>query len=125
GDDPRFGTFADRLANRGALIPLLEDAFRRHDTAEWLTRLRGNVPVAPVYSVDEALMDEQVAREMVVAVEHPLFGTMRQVGCPIRLAGVTPRYVPGAPLGADTQALLAEIGVDARELADLRARGVV
>jgi crotonobetainyl-CoA:carnitine CoA-transferase CaiB-like acyl-CoA transferase len=126
GGDPRFRTFADRLANRGALIPLLEDAFRRRTTADWLARLRGHVPVAPVYTVDEALADEQViAREMIVDVEHPVFGTLRELGSPIKIAGVAPRYVPGAALGADTASLLTEVGVDPRELPALRAAGVI
>jgi len=125
-DDPRFRTFADRLAQRDALRPVLRAAFLRRTTAEWLERLRGHVPVAPVYSVEEALADEQVAaREMVIDVEHAIFGRLREVGCPIKMDGVVPRYAPAAALGADTAAVLAEIGVGADELARLRARGAV
>ncbi|MFN8544366.1 MAG: CoA transferase [Candidatus Binatia bacterium] len=124
--DPRFRTFADRLANRAALVPILQARFAGCTTAEWLERLRGHVPVAPVYTVGEALADEQtLAREMVIEVSHPIFGTLRETGCPIKIAGVTPRYAPASALGADTDALLAEVGVGAVELADLRARGVV
>ena len=126
GDDARFRTFTDRLAHRETLIPVLDDAFRRRTTAEWLGRLRGRVPVAPVYTVDEALADEQaVARDMIVEVAHPVFGTLREVGCPIKLDGIPPRYGPAAALGADTAAILAEVGVTPGELARLRARGVV
>ena len=125
-DDARFRTFADRLAHRDALRPILRAEFLRRSTAEWLERLRGQVPIAPVYSVEEALADEQVlAREMVVAVEHPHFGRLREVGCPIKIDGVAPRYAAAAPLGTDTAAVLAEVGVGADELARLRARGVV
>ena len=125
-EDPRFRTFADRLAHRDALRPILRAEFLRHTTAEWIERLRGQVPIAPVYAVEEALADQQVlAREMVVAVEHPRFGRLREVGCPIKIDGVTPRYAPAAPLGADTAAVLAEIGVSQEELHVLRARGVV
>jgi crotonobetainyl-CoA:carnitine CoA-transferase CaiB-like acyl-CoA transferase len=124
--DPRFARFADRLANREALLPVLRAEFRRRTTAEWLACLRGHVPVAPVYTVEEALADEQVlARDMVVEVAHPVFGRLREVGCPIKVAGVAPRYAPGAALGADTETLLAEIGVGQAELRGLRARGVV
>jgi crotonobetainyl-CoA:carnitine CoA-transferase CaiB-like acyl-CoA transferase len=124
--DLRFATFAGRLAHRDALVPVLADAFRRRTTAEWLARLRGRVPVAPVYSVEEALADEQVeARAMVVDLLHPVFGRLREVGCPIKMDGVAPRYRPASALGADTAALLAEIGVGAADLAALRARGVV
>jgi crotonobetainyl-CoA:carnitine CoA-transferase CaiB-like acyl-CoA transferase len=125
-DDPRFRTFADRLANRRELVPLLRAAFRRRTTAAWLERLRGHVPVAPVHSVEEALHDEQtLAREMVVEIAHPVFGAVRETGCPIKIAGVRPRYAPASALGADTAALLGEIGVGGEQLAALRARGVV
>ena len=100
-DDARFRPFADRLAHRGALVPVLEDAFRRRSTAECLARLRGRVPVAPVYTVDEAQADEQVAaREMIVDVEHPVFGSLRQLGCPIKIEGscrATRRERPWVP----------------------------
>ena len=125
-EDARFRTFADRLAHRDALRPILRAEFLRHTTAEWLERLRGQVPIAPVYAVEEALADEQVlAREMVIAVDHPRFGRLSEVGCPIKVDGVAPRYRPAAALGADTAAVLAEVGVGAGELAGLRARGVV
>jgi crotonobetainyl-CoA:carnitine CoA-transferase CaiB-like acyl-CoA transferase len=125
-DDPRFRTFADRLTHRAQLGPLLEDAFRQRTTDAWLERLRGHVPIAPVYTVAEALADEQaIARDMVVEVPHPVFGPLRQVGCPIKIDGAAPRYAPGAALGADTAAILAEVGVGPEELQGLRASGVV
>ena len=126
GDDPRFRTFADRLANRTVLGPILEARFRERPTAEWLVRLRGHVPVAPVYTVAEALADEQVqAREMLVEVSHPVFGTLRQVGSPIKMPGVRPDYRPASALGADTAALLTEIGIDAAAMARLRAERAI
>src|SRR5262249_8279017 len=98
--DPRFGTFADRLAHRATLVEVLKAGFRRRTTAEWVECLRGHVPVAPVYTVAEALADEQVlARDMVVEVMHPVFGRLREVGCPIRMKGVAPRYAAAASLG--------------------------
>src|SRR5207247_10448202 len=111
-EDARFRTFADRLAHRDALRPILRAEFLRHTTAEWLERLRGQVPIAPVYAVEEALADEQVlAREMVIAVDHPRFGRPREVGGPIKIDGVAPRYAPAASLGAATAPGLAETGV--------------
>jgi crotonobetainyl-CoA:carnitine CoA-transferase CaiB-like acyl-CoA transferase len=124
--DPRFATFADRLAHRDALAAQLKATFRERTTAEWIERLRGHVPIAPVYDVEEALADEHVrAREMVIEVAHPLFGAIREVGCPIKMDGVRPRYAPAAALGADTAAVLAEVGIDAEGLATLRTRGVI
>src|SRR5437764_376073 len=125
-DDPRFRSFADRLEHRDALVPLLARTFGTRTTAEWLARLRGRVPAAPGHPVEEALADEQTAaRQMVVDVPHPLFGTLREVGCPIKMSGVAPRYRPAAPLGSDTPTLLGEVGVAPAEVERLRARGVV
>ena len=124
--DPRFRTFADRLAHRAELVALLVPEFARRTTAEWLERLRGHVPVAPVYDVEETLRDEHVlAREMVVEVEHAVFGRMRETGCPIKMAGVRPRYAPASALGADTAAVLAEVGIDGEAIDALRARGAI
>src|SRR5205085_3312176 len=110
----RFATFADRLARRDEIAGVLRAEFAQRTTAEWIERLRGHVPVAPVYTVAEALEDPQVqAREMVSEVMHPVFGRLRQTGCPIKLDGVTPRYRPASALGADTEAVLAEVGVGA------------
>jgi crotonobetainyl-CoA:carnitine CoA-transferase CaiB-like acyl-CoA transferase len=125
-EDPRFGRFADRLANRTSLTAILEARFAERTTSEWLECLRGHVPVAPVYTIDEALADPQVqAREMVVEVPHPVFGTLHQVGSPIRISGVRPEYRPASALGADTDAILDEIGIDEATRGRLRAAGVI
>lgn len=125
--DPRFATFADRLAHRDELIPVLKAVFRTKTTDEWLAALRRHVPCAPVYGVDEALRDEQVlAREMVIAYEHPRFGTVREVGCPIKIDDVRPRYGPASALGADTDTLLRDLlGADEAEIRRLREHGAI
>ena len=56
--DSRFSNFAGRLENRDLIIPELEKEFAKRDTADWLQRLRGTVPCAPVNSVSEALQDQ-------------------------------------------------------------------
>ena len=125
--DPRYATFADRYAHREDLVAVLARDFAERSTAEWLAALRGHVPCAPVYSVDEALADEQtLAREMVVAVDHPEYGRLRQVGTPIKMAGVRPLHRPAARLGADTDDVLTRLGgYSPAEIADLRRRGIV
>jgi crotonobetainyl-CoA:carnitine CoA-transferase CaiB-like acyl-CoA transferase len=126
-EDPRFQTFADRLAHRDELIPILEARFKTKNTAEWLHRLRGAVPCAPVNTISEALEDEQVrAREMVVSYEHPRLGTIRQVGCPIKIDDVRPRYTPAARLGADTDDVLRNLlHMDTHTIEELRSKGAI
>jgi crotonobetainyl-CoA:carnitine CoA-transferase CaiB-like acyl-CoA transferase len=126
-DDPRFRTFQDRLTHRQEFIPLLKDVLRTKTTAEWLALLRGHVPCAPVYDVEQALQDEQVlAREMVITVDHPNFGPLREVGCPVKIDDVQPRYRPASRLGADTEDLLRDLlGLSSVEIDRLRERGAI
>src|SRR5262249_21920224 len=70
--DPLFATFADRFANKAALVALLKARFAELTTAEWLERLRGRVPSAPGHPTAQAHAARQVlARAMLMAVTHP------------------------------------------------------
>ncbi|HKW91463.1 MAG TPA: CoA transferase [Methylomirabilota bacterium] len=126
-DDARFRTFADRFANRETLLPLLRARFATHTTAEWLQRLRGRVPCAPVNDVRQALDDEQVrARDMIVEVAHPEFGTLKEVRSPVRTEGEI-RALQRAPrLGEHTDLILRDVlGYGDGTIARLRADGVI
>jgi crotonobetainyl-CoA:carnitine CoA-transferase CaiB-like acyl-CoA transferase len=125
--DPRFASFADRLAHKDALLPLLQSRFAERTTADWLARLRGRVPCAPVNTLAEALADEQVrARGMIVEVKHPQLGVLREVASPVKTDGVgaTPR--PAPRLGEHNETILRELlHYDAARIAALRASGAL
>jgi crotonobetainyl-CoA:carnitine CoA-transferase CaiB-like acyl-CoA transferase len=126
-EDARFRTFADRFANKDALLPLLQARFATRTTAEWLARLRGRVPCAPVNDVRQALADPQVlARDMIVEVEHPDFGPLREVRSPVRTEGEI-RHPARAPrLGEHTDQILREIlSYSDGTIARLRETGVI
>lgn len=126
-EDARFRTFADRFANKDALLPLLQARFATRTTSEWLDRLRGRVPCAPVNDVRQALADPQVlARDMIVEVEHPDFGPLREVRSPVRTEGEI-RHPARAPrLGEHTDQILREIlSYGDGTIARLRETGVI
>jgi crotonobetainyl-CoA:carnitine CoA-transferase CaiB-like acyl-CoA transferase len=127
GRDPRFATFADRRAHKAELIPVLTARFRERTTAEWLDRLRGRVPCAPVNTLAQALDDEQVReRGMIVEVEHPQLGVLREVASPIRTAGVTGPTAPAPRLGQHTGEILRELlHYDAARITALRRSGAL
>jgi crotonobetainyl-CoA:carnitine CoA-transferase CaiB-like acyl-CoA transferase len=127
GRDPRFATFADRLAHKDVLVPLLKARFAERTTADWLARLRGKVPCAPVNTLAQALEDEQVrARDMVVEVKHPQFGVLREVASPVKTGGAVTTPSPAPALGQHTDALLGELlGYSAERIAALRAAGAL
>ncbi|HUF87452.1 MAG TPA: CaiB/BaiF CoA-transferase family protein, partial [Thermohalobaculum sp.] len=127
GRDRRFASFADRLEHRAELTGMLDDAFCAHTTAEWLERLRGTVPVAPVHNVAEALDNPFAAAGERVAGYAGPDGTelLRLLAGPVRVAGSDQPSRAGPALGADTDAILRRIGLDAAEISALRARGIV
>jgi alpha-methylacyl-CoA racemase len=82
----------------------------------------------PVLELDEALESELVrARGMVVEVEQPGAGPVRLLGTPIKLSRTpaNPARAGGPPLGADTDAVLAEAGYSAEEVTALKEAGAV
>jgi crotonobetainyl-CoA:carnitine CoA-transferase CaiB-like acyl-CoA transferase len=110
-EDERFKDFAGRDAHRAELLPILERAFAGRGAAEWIDMLsEAGIPVGPVNDVATALEDEQaVAREAVIEVEHPRFGTVRQAATPLRLSGTEAPRERAPFRGEQTEELLREI----------------
>lgn len=95
---------------------------------EWLEFLRSHdIPCAPAKRVDEFLDDPQVAaNEMVVELEDPNVGTIREMGIPVKLS-LTPGRVKGpSPLpGEHTEEILVELGYSPHKVRELRKRQIV
>jgi crotonobetainyl-CoA:carnitine CoA-transferase CaiB-like acyl-CoA transferase len=127
GRDPRFATFADRLAHKDALLPILKARFAERTTADWLGRLRGRVPCAPVNTLAQALDDEQLrARGMILEVQHPELGPLREVASPVRTAGTGQAPAPAPRLGQHTDELLRDLlQYEGPRIAALRASGAL
>ncbi|TPW13037.1 MAG: formyl-CoA transferase, partial [bacterium] len=128
-DDPRFRTNPDRVAHRAELDAVIEPIFRTRPRDEWLQRLTAlDIPAGAVRNVAEALESPQcAAREMVIELEHPTLGVMRQVGLPLKFSDT-----PGAPSGppplhgGQTDQVLAELcGLTPETLADLKKRHII
>ena len=124
--DPRFANTTSRREHREALSVLLDEVFVAADTETWLQRLSGKLPIAPVLNLAQALDNPHVASiGMVQPVPHPAAPGLRMLANPVKLDGQrTPARVC-SPLGADTEALLAELGIEGPELEGLRDRKVI
>lgn len=124
GSDSRFTGFANRYEHRDELLELLSRRFAEQTTAAWMDRLRGRVPAAPVRGFTDALDPvELAARGMLASYQQPELGEVKAVGSPLQVSGFTADYRPAPQLGADTHALLQELGYDERAIDDLVARG--
>jgi crotonobetainyl-CoA:carnitine CoA-transferase CaiB-like acyl-CoA transferase len=127
-DDPRYATNPDRVRNRDTLIPRISQALATRGCTEWTEILsRAGVPAGPVNTVPAALADPQViAREMVTEIEHPVAGTIKMLGSPVKLSA-QPAAIrrPPPALGQHTDEILAEAGYTAAQTAERRAAGAI
>lgn len=124
--DPRFENFAARLKNRDQLTEMLDGVLSAATTAEWMVRLGGKVPAAPVNDIAQAL-DNPFARAqgVVVDVPHPARGTIGTVACPIRCPGEELPKRPAPQLGADTLAVLKSVRDDGAWIEELTKKQVI
>jgi crotonobetainyl-CoA:carnitine CoA-transferase CaiB-like acyl-CoA transferase len=106
----------------------LQKIFLTKTRDEWFELLIHNdVPVGKVYAPDEVFSDPQVLhRQMVIEVEHPAFGKIKQVGIAPKLSSTPGRVRSLSPLtGEHTDEVLQQLGYKRTEIKDLRRRGVV
>jgi crotonobetainyl-CoA:carnitine CoA-transferase CaiB-like acyl-CoA transferase len=140
--EPKFWANFCRLVGREDLIPLqyavgeartrveadVRAIFRTRPRDEWVRLLHTeDVCAGPVLGVDEVVRDPQLtARGLFQAVRHPTLGAVPQIAFPVKLSA-TPGRMDSAPpeLGADTEAILTELGYDAAGIAALRREGAI
>jgi CoA:oxalate CoA-transferase len=128
-DDPRFDTGPKRTINHALLEPLLESAFRRRTTADWLDLLlEHQVPCGPIQGIDQVVRDPQVlSRGMIREVTQRTAGTIPIANTPVRLSrNESGIKGPPADLGEHTAEVLeALLGLGPEDVAALAARGIV
>jgi crotonobetainyl-CoA:carnitine CoA-transferase CaiB-like acyl-CoA transferase len=112
-------------------FPEMFDYFRRRfkekTRDEWFQELRQrDICVAPVYGLDEVFADPHVqARQMVVEVDHPEFGKVKQVGVGPKFSETPGSVRSTAPKrGAHTDELLREAGYSPAEIDEMKAAGI-
>lgn len=126
--DARFRDNPSRTQNAAELAANLETIFVTRPTAEWLSVLEETgMPVGPVNDMAAAYAHPQVlARDMVVEIDHPTAGQVKNIGVPVKLSETPGRIRRPAPiLGQHTDEVLSEFGFTAEDIAALRAARVV
>ncbi len=128
-ENEHFRTNAGRVQHRETLIPILQNLFQERTTVEWIDLcVKHNIPIGPINDVPTVLADPQViSRGMVQEIEHPILGTIQQLG-PVAKFSKTPAELRAAPplLGEHTESILRdEIGYRDSHIAQLRADGVI
>ncbi|MBT8075834.1 MAG: CoA transferase [Gammaproteobacteria bacterium] len=126
--DERFQKRDIRKQNRKALTPLLEAKLAARGTMEWVDLLNSNgVPSGAILSLEDALNQPQVKhRETLKDVEVEGVGTIPLFNLTAKFEQ-TPGDITSPPprLSEHTAQILADIGVSADEVAELKAKNVI
>ena len=128
GNDPELANNAGRVARVQELDAAIESWTRSRAVAEVLAALaEASVPAGRVYTAKDIVEDPHYrARDMILKQRT-------RDGHEIEVPGIVPKLMgtPGAVrssapgLGDDTDAVLAELGMDAQQIAQLRHNKVV
>jgi CoA:oxalate CoA-transferase len=127
--DPRFKTNALRTENYHQLKPILQRVMRSKSMEAWIESMeKVGVPCGPVNTIDKVVEHPQVkARDMIIEVPYKNLGKVKMPSSPIKLSQ-TPNKVekPAPELGEHTdEVLMGLLGLDKREIVDLRTKGVI
>ncbi len=125
-DDPRYATNLQRTVHRDALLPEIEAELRARPRALLLERLAAHgIPGGEVRGLHEALRSQRT-RQAGMLSEADDEAAPAVLAPPYRLDGVRAplRHRPPA-LGQDTDAVLAELGLDAARIAALKSGGII
>ncbi|WP_328496925.1 CoA transferase [Streptomyces sp. NBC_00414] len=126
--EPWFATGADRARHTDVLDEAVGTWIARHTRAEVIDAFeKAEAAVAPVQDVRDVMEDPQYAAlGSITTVDDPELGPLRMQNVLFRLTD-TPGGIrwAGRPHGADTDAVLTELGLTDDEIAKLRAEGAL
>lgn len=141
--EPQFWRNLCRELGREDLIPhqWTQDSKKKKEIFDWLrktflTKTRDewwewfktrDIAAGPVYDLEEGLRDPQVLhRELVLELEHPKVGKVKQVGIPIKLSETPGRFRFFTPLPYEhTAEVLKGLGYSGKQIEELAKAGAV
>ncbi|MFE9766472.1 CaiB/BaiF CoA transferase family protein [Streptomyces sp. NPDC005808] len=127
-DEPWFATGADRARHADVLDEAVGTWIAVRTRAEVLAAFeKAEAAVAPIQDVRDVMTDPQYqALDTITTVDDPELGPLRMQNVLFRLSS-TPGAIhwAGRPHGADTDTVLAELGLTDREIDALRSEGAL
>jgi len=125
---PDFRTNDDRYRHRAAINAEINARTREKPVAHWIEAInRAGVPCGKVLDMGQVFDDPQTRhQQMRITIDHPQHGRLDVLGFPVKFTDDPCRvHRPPPVLGADTDAILAELGIEASRIAELRSRNVI
>lgn len=128
-DAPEFKDNAARMANRSALVALLNERFASRTRMEWARDLIAlGLPAGAIFNMADVFSDPQVKHlQLTEEVAHPVLGPLQQLASPIGLAALQGQSVRRAPpmLGEHSEEVLLEWGIAPDRIKTLIENGQV
>lgn len=106
----------------------LAEIFMTRSRDDWAALLAdADIPAAPVNSMKEAFAHPQMQqREMLQQIDHPVEGTIPQLGFPVKFSATPARMVLPPPLlGQHNEEILAALGFDAGQVEQLKLDQII
>jgi crotonobetainyl-CoA:carnitine CoA-transferase CaiB-like acyl-CoA transferase len=126
-DHPLFLENKDRVSNHVELIEILKPSFLSKTVDEWVDLLLAvGVPCGPIYDYHDAVNSDHVAaRNMVLDIPHPVEGSFKALGFPVKLSD-TPQQIRYPPplLNEHRAEIIAELSAKGLLPADTASVGV-
>lgn len=127
--DDRFNTNGARVKNNALVEEIVIDWFSKHDWKTIKSTLdAAGAPVSLVYSMKDIFEDSHyAAREDIIEVKHPDFGTIKVPGVVPKLS-VTPGEIKwiGPKLGAHNDDVYENLlGLSEKDLTELKEKGII
>ena len=108
---------------------VLQTEFKKKSRDEWIKVLKEiDTCAGPVNDISEAFKDPQILyRKMVFEMEHPRLGTIKQLGCPIKLSETPAEVGRQAPpeLGEHTETILSQLGYTKEDIGNFKKDGII
>ena len=121
-DDPRFASAEQLAANTQVAVPILREVFATRTLAEWSERFATlSGPWAPVQDSLQVGDDAQVRANEYL---RPA-GELELVSSPVQFDVTAPDLTPAPEFAAQTDEILAELGLDWDRILALKAAGAV
>jgi crotonobetainyl-CoA:carnitine CoA-transferase CaiB-like acyl-CoA transferase len=115
-------------SKREEIAAHFQQRFKSKTRDEWFEILKQtDICAAPIYALDEALRDpHNIARQMVLELEHPEAGTVKQIGFGPKLSETPGAFRSFGPrVGQHTDDVLSALGHDSAAISALREQGAV
>ncbi len=125
---PEFIDFKLRSKNRDALNAAISEKLIKRTSAEWIAAFnKAGVPCGPIYKINEMFADPQIQHiGMAKPVKHYALGEINLVAQGVKLTRTPSEFRTAAPdRGAQSDEILDEFGYSAKDITDLKQRGVV